>query len=55
MGFALVVIPDAPTLPGKHGADRQQPRHLPRLEDAALWINERDAVALKTKASGEIV
>ena len=45
MGLALIVIPDPTASPGEYGSDGQQPCHLPGLEDAALRVNERDAVA----------
>ena len=35
---------------GKHGLDRQQEPHLLRLEDAALRIDERNALALEDEA-----
>jgi hypothetical protein len=30
-------------------------RHLPRLEDAPLWIDERDAFALELEPAAEII
>ena len=55
MSLALIVIPDAPALSREHGADRKQAGHLPGLEDAALWVDERDALTVEPKAGGEIV
>ena len=50
MHLALVVVPDLAARLREHGLDRQQKPHLLRLEDAALRIDERDALALKDKA-----
>ena len=50
MHLALVVIPDLAARFRENGLDRQQKAHLLRLEDAALRIDERDALALEHKA-----
>jgi hypothetical protein len=39
----------------EHGADAQQIAHHPWLEDAALRIDERDALALEPEARGQVV
>ena len=50
MHLALIVVPDLAARLREHGLDRQQEPHLLRLEDAALRIDERDALAVKDKA-----
>ena len=50
MHLALVVIPDPAARPWEDGLDRQQEAHLLRLEDAALRIDERDALAVEDEA-----
>ena len=50
MHLALVVVPDLAARLREHSLDRQQELHLLRLEDAALRIDERDALALEDKA-----
>jgi len=54
MSILLIVIPDAPALPGEHGSDGQQVNHLPGLEDAALWVHQGYALAVELEASREI-
>jgi hypothetical protein len=54
VSFALIVIPDPPTLPGEHGSDGEQPRHLPRLEDPALRVDQRNARATEIEPSRKI-
>lgn len=49
MHSTLVVVPHLTARLRKHGLDRQQEPHLLRIEYAALWTNERDALALETK------
>jgi hypothetical protein len=55
MSFALIVIPNATALAGEDGPDREQGRHLPRLEDAALRIDQWDALALELEAASKIM
>ena len=50
MHLALVVVPDLAARLWENGLDRQQEAHLLRLEDAALRIDERDALALEDEA-----
>jgi hypothetical protein len=45
--LALVVIPGLAAGLRKHRFDRQQEAHLLRLEDTALRIDQRDALAAK--------
>jgi len=54
MCLALIVVPDPTALPGKHCADRQQPRHLSGLEDAPLRIDEWEALAAELEPIAEI-
>jgi hypothetical protein len=54
ISLALIVIPDPPTVPREHGSDRQQVFHLARLEDTALRVDERYAVAAELKTAREI-
>jgi hypothetical protein len=54
VGIALIVIPDPTAAPGYHGPNTEQPGHLTWLENAPLWIYQRDAVAPEFEASGEI-
>jgi len=54
MSILLIVIPDAPALPGEHGSDGQQVNHLPGLEDAPLRVHQGYALALEFEASREI-
>jgi hypothetical protein len=44
--LVLVVVPDLGSRPREDGFDRQQKPHLPRLEDAALRIDQRDALTV---------
>ena len=50
MHLALVVVPDLAARLREDGLDRQQEPHLLRLEDAALRIDERDALAVEHEA-----
>jgi hypothetical protein len=50
MHISLVVIPDFTTRFWEHRLDRQQELRLPRLEDAALRIDKRNANALEQKS-----
>jgi transcriptional regulator len=52
--LALVVIPDFAARLRENGFDRQQVAHLLRLEDAALGIDERNALPSKHKARLEL-
>ena len=45
MYLSLVVVPDLAARLRENGPYRQQEPHLLRLEDAALRIDERDALA----------
>ena len=49
MHITLVVVPDLTARLREHGLDRQQESHLLRLEDAALRIDERDALSVEHK------
>ncbi len=46
----LVVVPDLASGFGEHGLDGQQVLHLSRLEDAALWVDQGDALASVVEA-----
>jgi hypothetical protein len=50
MHLALVVIPNLAALLRQNGFDRQKEAHLLRFEDAALRIDERDALTVKHEA-----
>jgi hypothetical protein len=50
MHLALVVVPDLAARLRKYGLYRQEELHLLRLEDAALWIDERDAFSIEDEA-----
>ncbi|MEQ9567712.1 MAG: hypothetical protein RLN85_18220, partial [Pseudomonadales bacterium] len=52
--LALIVIPDPCARPRVHSLYGQQVEHLPRFEDAPLWVDERDALALELKAGTEM-
>src|SRR5580693_6251295 len=52
--LALIVVPDPGTAPGKDGPQAQQPAHLAGLEDAALWIDQRNALAVEDEAVSKI-
>ena len=54
MHLALVVVPDLAARLREDGLDRQQEPHLLRLEDAALRIDERNALALETGSPASI-
>ena len=54
MRLPLVVIPDPPASPGEHGSDGQQVIHLPGLEDPALRVQERYALAVDLEPRPEI-
>ena len=47
MHLALIVVPDLAARLGENGLDRKQESHLLRLEDAALRIDERNALAIE--------
>jgi hypothetical protein len=55
MHLALVVVPDLAARLREHGLDRKQETHLLRLEDAALRIDERNAIAVKDEAWPQFV
>jgi hypothetical protein len=54
MRLALIVIPDTSAPPRKHGLNAQQVFHLPGLEDSALRVNQRNALAPELKPAREI-
>jgi hypothetical protein len=54
VSFTLIVIPNPSALSREHGSDGQQPCHLARLEDAALGVDERNALAAELKTAGQI-
>src|SRR6266403_3832938 len=45
VGFALILIPDPSTSSREYGLDAQQVCHLPRLEDPAPRVDQRNALA----------
>jgi len=45
MSFTLVVIPDPSAPSREYRLDAQQVCHLPRLEDPALRVDQRNALA----------
>jgi hypothetical protein len=45
MSLALIVIPDPSTPSREDGLDAQLLRHLPRLEDPTLRVDQRNALA----------
>jgi hypothetical protein len=49
----LVVIPDPPAAPGEDGANAEEEGQRARLEDAALGIPKRPALALEPEALGD--
>jgi hypothetical protein len=51
---ALVVIPDPSAPSRKHGLNAQQVFHLPRLENPALRVDQRDALAAELEPACEI-
>jgi hypothetical protein len=53
--LALIVIPDLPARFRIDRADGKQVLHSLRLEDAALRIDERDALSFELKAAAKIV
>jgi hypothetical protein len=54
MHLTLVIVPNFATRLREHCFDRQQKAHLLWLEDAALGIDERNALALENKAGLEV-
>jgi hypothetical protein len=54
VSFTLIVVPNPPASPGEHGSDGKEPGHLPGLEDAALRVNQRNAVAVELEPAREI-
>jgi hypothetical protein len=55
MSLALIVIPDPSTPSREDGLNAQQVRHLSRLEDPALRVDQRDAVAVELEPTREIL
>jgi hypothetical protein len=47
--LTLIVVPDPSALSREHGLEAQQVFHLARLEDAALWVGQRNAVTTDSK------
>jgi hypothetical protein len=54
MSLALIVIPDPSTPSREDGLDAQQVRHLPRLEDPTLRVDQRNALAAELELTREI-
>jgi hypothetical protein len=54
MSVALIVIPDPSAPSREHRFDAQQVFHLPGLEDPALRVDQRNALALELEAEREI-
>jgi hypothetical protein len=54
MGLALIVIPDPSTPSREHGLDAPQVCHLPRLENAAPWVDQRNAIPAEHEPSPKI-
>jgi hypothetical protein len=52
--LTLIVIPDPSTSSRKHRLDAQQVFHLPRLENPALRIDQRNALAAELEPAREI-
>jgi hypothetical protein len=50
---ALVVVPDAPALSRKHGADTQEKGHRAGLEDPPLRIHEGPALTFEHEPAGD--
>jgi hypothetical protein len=54
MGLKLIIIPDPPASTREHGSDRQQPGHLPGLEDAPLRVDQRNPPAVELEPCREV-
>src|SRR5262249_45722624 len=54
MNLALVIVPDLAARLWEHGLDRQQKSHLLWLEDTALRIDQRNALALEVEAGPQL-
>jgi hypothetical protein len=54
MSLALILIPDPSTSSREDGLDAQQVCHLARLEDPALRVGQRNALAAELEAAREI-
>jgi hypothetical protein len=52
--LALTLIPNPSPPPREHGLDAQQVFHLTRLEDPALWVDQRNALAAELEPASEI-
>ncbi len=50
MHLTLVIVPDLTARLRKYGLDREKKTHLLGLEDAALRIKKRNALAIINKA-----
>ena len=55
VNLALIVVPDLAARSREYGLDRKQESHLLRLENAALRIDERDALAVENKTGLKLV
>ena len=54
MSFTLIVIPDPSAPSREYGLDAQQVCHLPRLEDPAPRVDQRNALAAELEPAREI-
>jgi hypothetical protein len=54
MSLALIVIPDPSAPSGEHRLNAQQVRHLPRLENPALRVDQRNAFTADLESAREI-
>jgi hypothetical protein len=54
VGLALILIPDPAASTREHGADGQEPGHLTWFEDAALGVDEGNALAADLEPGPEI-
>jgi hypothetical protein len=55
MGLALIVVPDSRAASWHDRADGQEARHLTRLEDAALGVDQGVPSALELEPQGEVL
>lgn len=55
MHLALVVVPDPPALPREHGADAQEEGYAAWLEEAALRIPKRPALAFEYETARDLL
>src|SRR5687768_10951993 len=52
---ALVVVPEAPALPGEHGPDAQKERHVPGFEDPALGVPKWPALTFEHEPAADVM